>query len=40
MNGTFASEQSVIEKSYIQLWIENIDDIKQRRNLTATAITQ
>ena len=40
MNGTSAGEQSVIDKGFIQLWIENIDDTTQRTNLTATALTQ
>ena len=26
--------------SFIQLWIENIDDTTQQTNLTATALTQ
>ena len=40
VNGTSASEQSDIDKSFIQLWIENIDDTTQIINLTATALTQ
>ena len=40
VNGKSASEQSVIDKGFIQLWIENIDDTTQRTNLTATALTQ
>ena len=40
VNGTSASEQSVIDKGFIEIEIENIDDTTQRTNLTATALTQ
>ena len=35
-----ASEQSVIDKGFIQLGTEDIDATTRRRNLTATALTQ
>ena len=35
-----ASEQSVIDKGFIQLGTEDIDSTTRRRNLTATALTQ
>ena len=35
-----ASEQSVINKSFIQLGTEDIDPTIARRNLTVTALTQ
>ena len=40
VNGTAASEQSVIDKGFIQLGTEDIDSTTRRRNLTATALTQ
>ena len=40
MNGTSPSKQSDINKDFIQLWIENIDDTSQRTNLTPTALIQ
>ena len=40
VNGTVATEQSVIDKGFIQLGIEDIDPTTRRRNLTATALTQ
>ena len=40
VNGTSASEQSVIDKGFIELGIENIDPTTKRINLTATALTQ
>ena len=35
-----ASEQSVVDKGFIQLGTEDIDPTTRRRNLTATALTQ
>ena len=35
-----ASEQSVIDKGFVQLGTEDIDSTTTRRNLTATALTQ
>ena len=40
VNGTSASQGSVVAKGFIQVWIENSDDTIQRTNLTATALTQ
>ena len=40
MNGTAASDQSVIDEGFIQIGIENIDPTTRRRNLTVTALTQ
>ena len=40
MNGTAASDQSVIDKGFIELGNKDIDSITTRRNLTATALTQ
>ena len=40
VNGTDASDQSVINEGFIQLGIEDIDPTTTRRNLTATALTQ
>ena len=40
VNGTTANEQSVIDKGFIPLGIEDIDPTTTRRNLTATALTQ
>ena len=40
VNGTPASEQSVIDKCLIQLGIENIDSTTKRRNLIATTLIQ
>ena len=40
VNGTPASEQSVIDKRFIQLGIENIDSTTKRRNLIATTLIQ
>ena len=40
MNGTTASDQSVIDESFIELGIENNDLITTRINLTATALTK
>ena len=40
MNGTAASDQSVIDKGFIQLGNDDIDPTTTRRNLTATALTQ
>ena len=40
VNGISASEQSVIDKCFIQLGTEDIDSTTRRRNLTATALTQ
>ena len=38
VNGTSASEPSVVAEGFIQLGLEDIDHTTQRRNLTATAI--
>ena len=41
VNGTAASDQSVIDEGFIQIGIENIDSTTtRRRNLTVTALTQ
>ena len=40
VNGTFASYQSVIDKGFMELGIEDIDSTTRRINLTATALTQ
>ena len=40
MDGISATEQSVIDKGFIQIGIEDIDPTTRRRNLTATALTQ
>ena len=40
VNGTAASDQSVIDEGFIQIGIENIDPTTTRRNLTVTALTQ
>ena len=40
VNGIAASNQSVIDKGFIQLGTEDIDPTTRRTNLTATALTQ
>ena len=40
VDGISASDQSVIDKGFIQLGTEDIDPTTRRRNLTATALTQ
>ena len=40
VNGTSAGGQIVIDKGFIQLWIEYIDGTTQRADLTATTLTQ
>ena len=40
VDGISATEQSVIDKGFIQLGIQYIDATTTRRNLTATALTQ
>ena len=40
VDGINAAEQSVIDKGFKQLGIEDIDPTTRRRNLTATALTQ
>ena len=40
VNSTTASEQSIIDKGFIQLGTEDIDLTTRRINLTATALTQ
>ena len=40
VNGIAASDQSVIDKGFIQLGMEDIDATRRRRNLTATALIQ
>ena len=40
VDGISATEQSVIDKGFIQLGTEDIDATTRRTNLTATALTQ
>ena len=40
MDGISASEQSAIDKGFMQLGTENIDTTTARRNLTVTVLTQ
>ena len=40
VNDTDASEQTVIDKGFIQLGTEDIDSTAKRKNLTVTALTQ
>ena len=40
MDGISASEQSAIDKGFMQLGTEDIDTTTARRNLTVTVLTQ
>ena len=40
VNGTFASEQTIQDKGFVQGFIDNIDSTTKQRNLTVTALTQ
>ena len=40
VNGTSASEQSVVDKGFIQQLTEDLNETTIRRNLTATATTK
>ena len=40
VDGIAATEQSIIDKGFIQLGTEDIDPTTRRRNLTVTALTQ
>ena len=40
VNDTYANEQRIIDKGFIELGITNINPTTKMRNLTATALTQ